>query len=109
MQWRCSPVGLERPAHTRQVEGSSPSAATKNNVVLGPLVQWLEPPSHKRVVVGSSPTGSTIYGEIPKWLKGSVLKTDRGCKPREGSNPSFSANINFIYRGVEQSGSSSGS
>ena len=60
MQWRCSPVGLERPAHTRQVEGSSPSAATKNNVVLGPLVQWLEPPSHKRVVVGSSPTGSTI-------------------------------------------------
>ena len=31
------------------------------------------------------------HGEIPKWLKGSVSKTDRRRKSREGSNPSFSA------------------
>ena len=77
-------------------------------VLYGLLAQWLELSAHNRSVTGSSPVEST-NGEIPKWLKGSVLKTDRGCKPREGSNPSFSANINFIYRGVEQSGSSSGS
>ena len=34
-----------------------------------------------------------FVGEIPKRLKGSVSKTDRRCKPREGSNPSFSAII----------------
>ena len=31
------------------------------------------------------------HGEIPKWLKGSVSKTDRRRKSRGGSNPSFSA------------------
>ncbi len=31
------------------------------------------------------------YGEVPKWLKGPVLKTGRSCKRRLGSNPSFSA------------------
>ena len=30
------------------------------------------------------------------WLKGPVLKTGRSCKRRRGSNPFFSANLNFI-------------
>ena len=33
----------------------------------------------------------TRHGEIPKWPKGAVSKTARGCKSREGSTPSFSA------------------
>ncbi len=33
----------------------------------------------------------TLAGEIPKRLKGSVSKTDRGCKSCKGSNPFFSA------------------
>ena len=30
-------------------------------------------------------------GEVPKWLKGAVSKTARGCKSCRGSNPFFSA------------------
>ena len=47
------------------------------------------------------------YGEIPKWLKGLVLKTSSTVTGSRGSNPRFSAI--YSYRGVEQSGSSSGS
>lgn len=40
--------------------------------------------------------GAKLYdsrtGEVPKRLKGSVSKTDSGCKPSRGSNPRFSAN-----------------
>ena len=32
-----------------------------------------------------------MHGEILKWFKRLVSKTSRRCKPREGSNPSFSA------------------
>ena len=32
-----------------------------------------------------------FFGEIPKWLKGPVLKTGRSGNRRGGSNPSFSA------------------
>ena len=38
-----------------------------------------------------------LSGEIPKRLKGSVSKTDRRRKSREGSNPSFSA-INIMEK-----------
>ena len=40
-------------------------------------------------------------GEIPKRLKGSVLKTDRGRKLRGGSNPSFSATYGSVAQLVE--------
>ena len=73
---------------------------------LDPQLSWSELPAHNRVVKGSSPLGSTIQNaEVPKWLKGPVLKTGRSCKRRLGSNPSFCA----IHREVEQPGSSSGS
>ncbi len=35
--------------------------------------------------------GPPRHGEIPKWLKGLVLKTGSGVTPSWGSNPHFSA------------------
>ena len=83
---------LEHPVHTRKVVSSSLTPAT-NEFNLDPQLSWSEHPAHNRRVVGSSPTGSTnyTYAEVPKWLKGPVLKTGRSCERRLGSNPSFCA------------------
>ena len=85
---------LEHPVHTRKVVSSSLTPAT-NEFNLDPQLSWSEHPAHNRRVVGSSPTGSTnyTYAEVPKWLKGPVLKTGRSCERRLGSNPSFCAMI----------------
>ena len=101
---------LEHPVHTRKVVSSSLTPAT-NEFNLDPQLSWSEHPAHNRRVVGSSPTGSTnyTYAEVPKWLKGPVLKTGRSCERRLGSNPSFCAILINSHRGIEQSGSSSGS
>ena len=45
--------------------------------------------TYNRVVVGSNPTWTTIFGGIPKWLKGSVLKTDSGASLQLGFESPF--------------------
>ena len=58
----------------------------------GPLAQRSEHTPYKGGVDGSNPSWSTnTHGEIPKWLKGLVLKTGSGVTPSWGSNPHFSA------------------
>lgn len=60
----------------------------------GPLAQRSEHTPYKGGVDGSNPSWSTkTHGEIPKWLKGLVLKTGSGVTPSWGSNPHFSANL----------------
>lgn len=63
----------------------------------GPLAQRSEHTPYKGGVDGSNPSWSTnTHGEIPKWLKGLVLKTGSGVTPSWGSNPHFSASFNVI-------------
>ena len=87
---------LERSVHTRKVVGSNPSGATTNwtRSSVGQSYRLITGLSQVRVLSGP-PVNFIVcflcHGEIPKWLKGSVLKTDRGSNPRGGSNPSFSA------------------
>ena len=63
-------------------------------------------------VIGSSPIiGLYLFGRIPEWPKGADCKSVSNAF--EGSNPSppipDSMNRIITYRGMEQSGSSSGS
>ena len=53
---------------------------------------------------------TTIYGWIPEWPKGTDCKSAATCF--DGSNPSLPITLYRVtkyYRGMEQSGSSSGS
>ena len=100
---------LERRPVTAEVTGSSPVWVAYNGV----LAQLGEHLPYKQRVIGSSPIGPTITGKniylyngwIPEWPKGTDCKSAGNAF--EGSNPS--PPILFIYRGVEQSGSSPGS
>ena len=79
---------LERPVHTREVEGSIPPAAIE--VSLDLQLSWLEQTAHNRRVVGSSPTRSIgswlfLYKNIAGW---SSLVARRAHNPKViGSNP----------------------
>ena len=79
---------LERPVHTREVEGSIPPAAII--VSLDLQLSWLEQTAHNRRVVGSSPTRSIgswlfLYKNIAGW---SSLVARRAHNPKViGSNP----------------------
>ena len=98
---------LERRPVTAEVTGSSPVWVAYNGV----LAQLGEHLPYKQRVIGSSPIGPIFnkkyifYGWIPEWPKGTDCKSAGNAF--EGSNPS--PPILFIYRGVEQSGSSPGS
>ena len=67
-------------------------------------------------VNGSSPLiGSLLqitvraYGWIPEWPKGADCKSVANCFGGSNPPPPICYHFNIVYRGVEQSGSSSGS
>ena len=72
------------------------------------MAQLAEQLTCNQQVIGSSPIIGLKYGWVPEWPKGADCKSVSDAF--EGSNPSPSTEQkNNYYRGVEQSGSSSGS
>ena len=77
-----------------------------------PQLSWSELPAHNRLVVGSSPTGSTkSFWRNTQVVEGSGLENRQVGKLAPGFESQFlrHSKLNLIHRGVEQSGSSSGS
>ena len=98
---------LERRPVTAEVVGSSPSW-----VAFGVLAQLGEHLPYKQRVIGSSPIGPTYLDNfIIVWIMGRFPSGQRGQTVNLLATPSV-VRIHlcpFHYRGVEQSGSSSGS
>ena len=102
------------------LKGSNPLLSV-SYLQTGPLVKRLRHRPFTAVTRVRVPYGSFFFWRITQVrLKGTVLKTVRRVKPCKGSNPlsSFVTHsilnvwilvINLCYRGMEQSGSSSGS
>ena len=70
------------------------------------MAQLAEQLTCNQQVFGSSPNIGFFFGRIPKWPKGADCKSV--IDDFEGSNPSPPISTQY-RRGVEQSGSSSGS
>ena len=97
--WRCSSAGESVRFIPERSGVRSPLPLPKDNIInKDPQLSWSERSAHNRLVAGSNPAGSTIFNwrNTQVWLKGSVLKTERGVKARGGSNPSSSSIHNLV-------------
>ena len=112
----------EHLPYKQRVTGSSPVGPISHIFLrLADVAQLAEQLICNQQVIGSSPIigfytiSYCIYGQIPEWPKGTDCKSAANCFG--GSNPPLPIGITFsviaynkiYYRGMEQSGSSSGS